>query len=124
MKKEKAIINEDEMWGEGEEEQRTGARRRHTTQQDDTRTHTLLPHHLTLHLPLPPPLPQFFDENLDGFITVQELQAIYRQVAAESGGSVDVPKEDELKKMIAEADADGDGKLSEEEFYAIIEACA
>jgi hypothetical protein len=112
------------MWGEGEEEQRTGARRAaHNAAGRHPHTH-LLPHHLTLHLPLPPPLPQFFDENLDGFITVQELQAIYRQVAAESGGSVDVPKEDELKKMIAEADADGDGKLSEEEFYAIIEACA
>jgi len=26
--------------------------------------------------------------------------------------------------MIAEADTDGDGKLSEEEFYALIDACA
>ncbi len=68
--------------------------------------------------------PQFFDENLDGFISLSELQAVYRQAAAESGGAVEIPKDDILRQMIAEADSDGDGKLSEDEFYALIEACA
>ncbi len=67
---------------------------------------------------------QFFDENLDGYITLQELQAVYRQAAAESGGTVEVPKDDVLRQMMAEADSDGDGKLNEEEFYALIDACA
>jgi Ca2+-binding EF-hand superfamily protein len=67
---------------------------------------------------------EFFDENLDGYITLSELQAVYRQAAAESGGAVEIPKDDVLRQMIAEADSDGDGKLSEDEFYALVEACA
>ncbi len=75
---------------------------------------------------LPPPFKplQFFDENLDGFISLSELQAVYRQAAAESGGAVEIPKDDVLRQMIAEADSDGDGKLSEDEFYALVDACA
>ncbi len=44
-------------------------------------------------------------------------------MAVESGGKVDIPKDDALKQMMAEADTDGDGKLNEEEFYALIDAC-
>lgn len=67
---------------------------------------------------------QIFDENLDGFVTFNELQAAWRKAAAETAGAVEVPSEEVLKGLLAEADTDGDGKLSEEEFLAIIEACA
>lgn len=67
---------------------------------------------------------QIFDENLDGFVTFNELLAAWRRAAAETNGAVTVPSDDILKSLIAEADTDGDGKLSEEEFLSIIEACA
>ncbi len=61
---------------------------------------------------------------MDGFITLQELQAAWRKAAAESGGGLDVPSETVLKNLMNEADSDGDGKINEDEFYALIEACA
>ncbi len=67
---------------------------------------------------------QYFDENLDGFITINEFVAAWRKAAAESAGSLDVPNEATLKSLMAEADSDGDGKLSEEEFFAVVDACA
>lgn len=67
---------------------------------------------------------QIFDENLDGFVTLNELQAAWRTAAAETQGAVSVPSDDVLRAMIAEADTDGDGKLSEEEFLNVIEQCA
>lgn len=67
---------------------------------------------------------QYFDEDLDGFITYNEMAAAWRKAAAESGGTLDVPTEAVLKSLLAEADGDGDGKISEEEFYAVIDACA
>jgi len=67
---------------------------------------------------------ELFDQNLDGFVSLSELLDVWRKAAAESNGQLDVPREDVLKSLIAEADSDGDGQLSEAEFYALVEAVA
>ncbi len=51
------------------------------------------------------------------------MASVFKALSVESGGLVDVPPMDQLKAMIAEADTDGDGKLNEAEFNAVIEAC-
>ena len=56
---------------------------------------------------------KLFDDNRTGEITVENL----RRVAKELGE--DIPEE-ELKEIILRADLDGDGKLSFEDFYAVI----
>jgi Ca2+-binding EF-hand superfamily protein len=66
---------------------------------------------------------ELFDDNLDGFINQAELLAFFKKANAESGGAIEIPREDILKQLIAEADTDGDGQLNEEEFYAVVEAC-
>ncbi|WAR17356.1 CALM-like protein [Mya arenaria] len=52
---------------------------------------------------------RLFDKDGDGFITGEEIRAVFR----ESG--VDMPEE-EVAALIAEADTDGDGVISFEEF--------
>ena len=54
-----------------------------------------------------------FDDDKCGFITVRNL----RRAIKELGIDVD---EEELQKMIEVADADGDGRVSEEEFFAFM----
>jgi Ca2+-binding EF-hand superfamily protein len=68
-----------------------------------------------------PSPPQFFDDNLDGLVSIDELTAAWRRAANESGGSVTLPSELELRKVLVEGDTDGDGFLSEEDFYAILD---
>ena len=50
--------------------------------------------------------------------------AAWKRAAAESGGSLDVPSEAVLANLIAEADQDGDGQLSEDEFMQLVEQCS
>lgn len=54
-----------------------------------------------------------FDLDKDGFITRSEL----RQVMNRLGENL---TEDQLDAMIREADRDGDGKINEEEFRAMM----
>merc|ERR1712244_50325 len=52
---------------------------------------------------------RLFDDDETGFITLKNL----RRVAKEIGENM---TDDELQEMIEEADRDGDGQVSEEEF--------
>ncbi len=54
-----------------------------------------------------------FDDEKTGFISIKNL----RRVAKELGETID---ESELQEMIERADTNGDGLVSEEEFYNII----
>lgn len=65
-----------------------------------------------------------FDDNMDGFVTVDELRAFFRKAFEDSKGMIEVPADAMLKQMIAEADLDGDGKLNFEEFIHVVEQCA
>ncbi len=53
-----------------------------------------------------------------------QLVAAWKKAAAESGGSLDVPSEAVLANLISEADQDGDGQLSEDEFFSLVEQCS
>ena len=48
----------------------------------------------------------------------------WKKAAAESGGSLDVPSEAVIAGLIREADQDGDGQLSEDEFLQLVEQCS
>lgn len=67
---------------------------------------------------------EVLDENLDGLVSVGELLALWKRAAADSGGKLDVPSEERIKALLAEADSDKDGALNEDEFYAVVDACA
>lgn len=54
-----------------------------------------------------------FDDEKTGFISIKNL----RRVAKELGETID---ESELQEMVERADTNGDGLVSEEEFYNII----
>ena len=54
-----------------------------------------------------------FDEEKSGFISLKTLQRVIKDL----GQSID---DHELQDMIQKADEDGDGKVSEEEFYNIM----
>jgi len=56
---------------------------------------------------------RLFDDDETGFITLKNL----RRVAKEIGENMN---DDELQEMIDEADRDGDGQISEEEFLRIM----
>merc|ERR1719245_2908643 len=56
---------------------------------------------------------RLFDDDESGFITLKNL----RRVAKEIGESM---TDEELQEMIDEADRDGDGQVSEEEFLRIM----
>ena len=53
-----------------------------------------------------------------------QLVAAWKKAAAESGGALDVPSEAVLANLIQEADQDGDGQLSEDEFLQLVEQCS
>ena len=63
-----------------------------------------------------------FDTNMDGFVNVDEVMALCRTAAGELGAAFEVPSEATLRQMIAEADSDGDGQLSEKEFFELVES--
>ena len=54
-----------------------------------------------------------FDDDESGFITLKNL----RRVAKEIGENM---TDEELQEMIEEADRDGDGQVSEEEFLRMM----
>ena len=54
-----------------------------------------------------------YDDERTGFISVKNL----RRVATELGENV---SEEELEELIKRADTDGDGLVSEEEFYTVL----
>lgn len=54
-----------------------------------------------------------YDDERTGFISVKNL----RRVATELGENV---SEEELEELIKRADIDGDGLVSEEEFYTVL----
>lgn len=72
-----------------------------------------------LTLLLPPPNPWFPRHRPRA-----QLVAAWKKAAAESGGSLDVPSEAVLANLISEADQDGDGQLSEDEFFSLVEQCS
>ena len=57
---------------------------------------------------------QLFDEDKDGFVTVDDLKRIAKEVGE---GSI---TDEELQEMISEGDHDGDGKINEEDFQKIM----
>lgn len=69
-------------------------------------------HHSPTHPPPTPILP----------LLTPQLVATWKKAAAESG--MDVPSEAVMAGLIAEADADGDGQLNEEEFLSLVEQCS
>ncbi|KHN25296.1 Calmodulin-like protein 7 [Glycine soja] len=52
-----------------------------------------------------------FDQNRDGFITVEELRRVLASLGLKQGGTLD-----ECKKMITKVDVDGDGMVNYKEF--------
>ncbi|CAL5211585.1 unnamed protein product [Lathyrus oleraceus] len=52
-----------------------------------------------------------FDQNGDGFITVEELRVVLSSLGLKQGRTVE-----ECKKMIMKVDADGDGMVNYKEF--------
>ncbi|CAM8983580.1 unnamed protein product [Rhodiola kirilowii] len=52
-----------------------------------------------------------FDQNGDGFISVEELRSVLGSLGLKQGRSVE-----DCKKMIAKVDADGDGQVDFDEF--------
>ena len=56
---------------------------------------------------------RLFDDDETGFITLKNL----RRVAKEIGENM---TDEELQEMIEEADRDGDGQVSEEEFLRMM----
>lgn len=62
-----------------------------------------------------------FDDDLDGFVTLEELRSLFKRAVGESGGTIEMPTDDMLDRMIKAADRDGDGKLSNEEFFAVVD---
>ena len=54
-----------------------------------------------------------FDRNQDGFISTEELQRVMNAIGMESTA-------EEAYEMIKEADIDGDGVISYEEFVKIM----
>jgi Ca2+-binding EF-hand superfamily protein len=67
---------------------------------------------------------QLLDDNLDGFITLDELRAAFKNASAATGGKVEVPSDETLRAMIAEVDADADGKLTEDDFKELVKEAA
>jgi Ca2+-binding EF-hand superfamily protein len=65
-----------------------------------------------------------FDDDLDGFITLDELRAAFKNASSATGGKVTVPADDALRAMIAEMDADGDGRLTEDDFKLVVAEAA
>lgn len=54
-----------------------------------------------------------FDDERTGFLSIKNL----RRISEELGEAV---SEQELQELITRADVDGDGLVSEEEFYVIV----
>ncbi|CAF0945556.1 unnamed protein product [Adineta steineri] len=57
---------------------------------------------------------QRFDHNHDGYIEVDELKSILARLGRNFSN-------DEVRRMIAQVDRDGNGKISIEEFAALVE---
>lgn len=64
---------------------------------------------------------QYFDDNLDGLISLDELMMAWDKAVAGNSKLVK-PDDEEIKVMFNEADLDKDGFLNENEFFAIIDA--
>lgn len=54
-----------------------------------------------------------FDDNNTGVITLEHLKRVARELGEEM-------TEEELREMIERADLDGDGAISQEEFFNIM----
>jgi len=61
-----------------------------------------------------------FDTNGDGYIDLVELGQVMKLIRTRQDDHVD---EVRLKKMMATVDSDGDGKMSFEEFVALVHRC-
>jgi len=64
---------------------------------------------------------QLLDDNLDGLVNLNELRDSWKKAAVESGGTVLLPPDGELRQLLANADLDRDGALNEDEFQALCE---
>ena len=62
-----------------------------------------------------------FDTNGDGDIDIMELGQVMKLIHRRQDN--DQVDESRLKKMIATVDSDGDGKMSFEEFVALVHRC-
>jgi Ca2+-binding EF-hand superfamily protein len=60
------------------------------------------------------------DTAFSGYIGVAEVRAMFQR----AGGFIAPATEAELDAMIREADLDGDGRLSLEEFKHVVEQCS
>ncbi|CAJ1933331.1 unnamed protein product [Sphenostylis stenocarpa] len=56
-----------------------------------------------------------FDQNRDGFITVEELRTVLGSLGLHQGGSME-----ECRKMIVKVDVDGDGMVNYKEFQQMM----
>jgi len=66
---------------------------------------------------------QAMDDNLDGYVNVDELRAFYRKAAADTKGAIEVPSDETLRQMIAEAATDG-VNMSPEDLEWVLETVA
>merc|ERR1719188_1108988 len=57
---------------------------------------------------------RLFDDDETGFITLKNLRRVAKDIGENMG-------DEELQEMIDEADRDGDGQISEEEFLRIMQ---
>lgn len=56
-----------------------------------------------------------FDQNRDGFITVEELRSVLGSLGLKQGRTIE-----DCKRMIKKVDADGDGMVDFKEFKAMM----
>jgi len=61
------------------------------------------------------------DDNMDGFVNLAELKAMFVKANADTRGAITVPTDAVLKQMIAEAAADG-MQMTGDDFTAVMEA--
>lgn len=50
---------------------------------------------------------QMLDDNMDGLVTFEELRTMFKKAFAETKGVVDVPTDEMIRRMLAEAGSDG-----------------
>lgn len=61
------------------------------------------------------------DDNMDGFVDVDELRQLFIKAKNDTNGAVAIPSDALLKQMIAEGSSDGGPQMSFDDFVALLE---